>query len=142
MKFPKAAIVQFAKRPHSGHVKTRLIPAIGAQAACELHQKLLAHNWQTLNAASVAPIELWVDSAECSPFFNGLKPPASQLQLQQGADLGQRMAYAVQQVLGRSEAVVLVGSDCPLLDGDYVAAAFQSLYGGADVVLGPAEDGG
>ena len=41
-----------------------------------------------------------------------------------------------------SDALLIVGSDCPLLDGQYVDAALQALYDGADVVLGPASDGG
>lgn len=142
MKFPNARIVQFAKRPQAGHVKTRLIPAIGAQGAYDLHQKLLQHTWQTLASAHIAPMELWVDSAEFSPFFDTLDPLASRIEIQQGAHLGERMANTVEQVLKRSDAVLIVGSDCPLLDGDYVDRALQSLYGGAEVVLGPASDGG
>ena len=142
MKFPHACIVQFAKRPQAGHVKTRLIPAIGAQGAYELHQKLLRHTWHTLSSAYIAPMELWIDSAEFSPFFDTLNPPASRIEIQHGTHLGERMGNTVKQVLKRSEAVVIVGSDCPLLDGDYVDAALQSLYSGAEVVLGPAIDGG
>jgi len=142
MKFPHARIVQFAKRPLAGHVKTRLIPAIGAQGAYELYQKLLRHTWQTLSSAHVATMELWVDSAEPSPFFDTLKPAVASVVIQQGLDLGERMGNAVEQVLKRSNAVVIVGSDCPVLDGDYVTQALQSLLDGADVVLGPANDGG
>jgi len=142
MKFPNARIVQFAKRPQVGHVKTRLIPAIGAQGACDLHQKLLRHCWQTLNSVQLAAMELWLDSAEFSPFFDTLKPAVASIEIQQGANLGERMSNAVEQVLQRSDAVVIIGSDCPVLDGEYVDAALQSLYDGADVVLGPASDGG
>lgn len=142
MKFPNARLVQFAKRPQAGHVKTRLIPAIGAQGAYELHKKLLRHTWQTLNSACVAPMELWSDSLELSPFFDALQPAVTRFELQQGVDLGERMGNAVNEALKRGDAVVIVGSDCPKLDGDYVAAALQSLYEGAEVVLGPATDGG
>jgi hypothetical protein len=37
---------------------------------------------------------------------------------------------------------VLVGTDCPALTADYLAQAFALLDGGADAVVGPAEDGG
>ncbi len=39
-------------------------------------------------------------------------------------------------------SVVIIGSDSPDLPTDYVWEAFARLDGGADVVLGPAEDGG
>ena len=51
------------------------------------------------------------------------------------------MSNGVDEALGRGHAVVLVGTDCPALDGAYVRAALQALED-ADAVLGPAEDGG
>jgi hypothetical protein len=39
-------------------------------------------------------------------------------------------------------SVVIIGSDSPDLPPSYVQEAFARLDGGADVVLGPAEDGG
>ena len=38
--------------------------------------------------------------------------------------------------------MVLVGADCPALTGDDVASALTCLAGDADVVFGPASDGG
>jgi glycosyltransferase A (GT-A) superfamily protein (DUF2064 family) len=40
-----------------------------------------------------------------------------------------------------SEAVVLIGTDCPELSAAYVVSALEELNG-QDAVLGPAEDGG
>ena len=37
MKYPHAQVLIFAKQPISGAVKTRLIPAIGVDAATRLH---------------------------------------------------------------------------------------------------------
>ena len=142
MRFPAARLLQFAKRPRAGHVKTRLISAVGAQAACQLHQKLLRHTWQTLSSAQIAPLELWADSGEFSLCFDSLNPPAEKIHVQCGVNLGERMGNAVAEALKYSDAIVIVGSDCPVLDGAYVAEALQSLYDGADVVLGPASDGG
>jgi len=61
--------------------------------------------------------------------------------LQRGGDLGERMYHALAQGLSRGSAVVLVGSDCPGLCEQYLAEAFSALED-ADVVLGPAQDGG
>jgi len=142
MKFPNARIVQFAKIPTAGHVKTRLIPALGEQGALELHQQLLRHTWRSLNAAQLAPVELWRDQNSASSFFDDLTPPINPQHVQQGADLGERMANAVAAVLESCDVVLIVGSDCPQLDGDYLEAALQALYEGSEVVLGPASDGG
>lgn len=142
MQFPNCCIVQFAKVPIAGHVKTRLIPAIGKQGALQLHKKLLTHTWQSLNAEKLASMQLWVDQIDTTNFFANLQPTVAPLQIQQGVDLGERMSNVIKQALQQSEAVVLVGSDCPVLDGPYVCEAFQSLQQGNDVVLGPASDGG
>ena len=142
MRFPNARIVQFAKVPRAGHVKTRLIPALGENGALEIHKKLLTYIWQKLNAERVAPVQLWMDQVDTEGFFENLRPAVERARVQQGSDLGERMAIAIEEVLGESEAVIVVGSDCPVLDGAYLTRALESLQQGADVVLGPASDGG
>ena len=51
------------------------------------------------------------------------------------------MANAIADALTRTGAVLLVGTDCPLLDADRLAHA-AALLAHHDAVLGPAEDGG
>ncbi len=48
---------------------------------------------------------------------------------------------ALRAELGRSDEALLVGSDCAVLDADYIARAFAKLQR-QDLVLGPTEDGG
>ena len=62
---------------------------------------------------------------------------------QRGADLGQRMSHAFDDLfaLGYSR-VALIGSDLPSLPTEHIGAALHHLQDGADVVLGPSEDGG
>ena len=52
------------------------------------------------------------------------------------------MADCARRVLQRSSCVVLVGADCPAVDGAYLQQALQHLREGAQIVFGPAEDGG
>ena len=52
------------------------------------------------------------------------------------------MAHTAKHALERASHVILVGADCPSVDGDYVRQAIKQLQEGASVVLGPAEDGG
>lgn len=142
MKFPQACVLQFAKTPRAGRVKTRLMPALGEQGALQMHKKLVRHTWQTLHDANLASVQLWVDAADENDFFMTLNPAVEKLHQQQGTDLGARMAHAIEQALAQFELVVVVGSDCPVLDEAYLAAAFEALKQGTEVVLGPASDGG
>lgn len=58
-------------------------------------------------------------------------------------DLGARMARAIRAELAdRAAAVVLVGSDSPTLPPALLREAGEALRGAADLVLGPAADGG
>jgi glycosyltransferase A (GT-A) superfamily protein (DUF2064 family) len=53
------------------------------------------------------------------------------------------MSHAIEAALaGGGDEVVLVGSDVPSLPPARITAAFDLLENGADVVLGPSEDGG
>ena len=57
-------------------------------------------------------------------------------------DLGARMAAAVAEAgADGADAIVVVGTDCPSLDATVIERAFDALAS-ADVVLGPATDGG
>ena len=61
---------------------------------------------------------------------------------QQGADLGERLLHAFQHMYKSGyKRIILIGSDSPHIRWDIVAAACQALDE-ADVVLGPADDGG
>lgn len=149
MKFPQGCILQFAKAPEPGRVKTRLIPSIGARQAAALHRQLTERTLKLCTAAELAPVKLWVDG-QCgdNDFVTAMirNYPMS-LHKQQGADLGRRIAHAVDVVLAKYEFVIIVGSDCPMLDRPYLEQAAQRLAtakqrDGCTLVIGPAEDGG
>jgi len=141
-RFPKARLLIFAKAPQAGRVKTRLIPAIGAQAAAELHQRLVSDTLQRVAAANLCPLELWVSPDAEQPFFRDMQRQyAMSLHVQQGADLGERMYNAAADALTRADSVALIGTDCPPMSGDHLACALAGLQR-HDAMLGPAEDGG
>ncbi|MEA3276850.1 MAG: TIGR04282 family arsenosugar biosynthesis glycosyltransferase [Pseudomonadota bacterium] len=142
MRFADARILIFAKAPQPGLVKTRLIPALGAQGAADLQERLLRDTVERLARADLAPVELWCAPHPDFDLFAELAGDHGIARYrQEGADLGERMGHAARAALARSESVVLVGTDCPLLDGAYVARALTALKD-RDAVLGPAEDGG
>ncbi len=60
--FPRARVLLFAKAPVPGQVKTRMIPALGADGAAALARAVVAGDGRRLSTAAVAPLELW-----CAP---------------------------------------------------------------------------
>ncbi len=144
MRFPDARILLFAKAPEPGRVKTRLIPAIGADAAAGLYRQLLEATVERIVASRLAPLECWCAPDSGHPVFDGLRARHRiDLRVQQGGDLGARMEAATTDALGRCGGpVLLVGGDCPGLDGGHLARALGALGEGDDAVIGPAEDGG
>ena len=80
--------------------------------------------------------------AEAHDYFSALAAGRFELHLQAAGDLGRRMADFCQHHLGTGNSrVVLVGADSPTLPLDFIEQAFRALHS-ADVVLGPAMDGG
>ena len=132
-------IVVFAKRPRVGEVKTRLAADIGEEAALEAYVALLGGVLSRLCAAPGWRMELAVSPDEAADDAAGW--PVATARVPQGAgDLGARMARVLAQA--RPDApVLIVGSDVPGLGAPVAALAFAALER-ADLVLGPAPDGG
>ncbi len=143
MRFPDARIQVFAKSPEPGRTKTRLIPLLGEAGAAAFHARLVHERLGMLTAAGLCPVELWCSPSSSTVFFRdcGERHDIS-LHDQSAGDLGVRMHRALASVLDRADAAVLVGTDCPSLGPADIDEAFSELYQGADVVLGPAHDGG
>lgn len=143
MMFAEARLLIFSKPPIVGQTKTRLIPALGADGAAELHMKLTRHTLNTATKAKLCPVELWCAEQTDHPFFSQCSNdyPVT-LKQQQGNDVGQRMAHALSETLKSSPYALLIGCDCPDLTRDDLSAALQLLKDGNDCVLGPADDGG
>jgi len=123
-----------------GAVKTRLIPALGADGAAALHARLIERTVETACAAGVGPVTLWVTPAPPHAYFTTL---ASRfpivLAAQPDGDLGARMLAACQATAGPA---IVIGTDCPALTPAHLRDAADVLRGGSDVVFIPAEDGG
>ena len=139
-RYLQSRIIVFTKEPVVGRVKTRLIPALGEEKAKQVHEQLLSSLLGKLKNNSVCPVELWVNGNSDSSIFKNSGFPVHK---QCGNDLGEIMADASTKVLARSEQVILIGSDCPDMDVEYLKKAFESLeVEDNDGVIGPAEDGG
>jgi rSAM/selenodomain-associated transferase 1 len=136
------ALIVFVKHPAPGQVKTRLVPALGEELATELYRAL---SEAVLEATVPGPGEY-----ERLVFFapedaaEGMRAwlPGLRLLPQAGADLGERMAAAFARAFQRGASrVAIVGTDAPAVSRATVVEALEALDT-ADVVLGPAEDGG
>lgn len=140
---PRGRIVVFAREPRLGQVKSRLAKTLGEAAALAIYEAMLLRVGKLLQHAGLAPWDLWVTSNPSHKTFITLCNKKN-IYLQEGADLGARMDFALRQSLARedSDAVILIGTDCPALSADYLDGALAALESGSDVVLGPAEDGG
>ena len=126
----RPAIILFAKAPVAGRVKTRLEPALGAEAALDLHKAFVLDMLDKLSTLSgAAGIELHTDIAT-----DAWRRPNVVLRTQISGDLGSRMLHA----LGGRWACI-VGSDAPTLPVSHIEALLAS---SADLALGPCEDGG
>ena len=141
--FPDARIMVFAKAPVAGAVKTRLIPALGAEGAMALHATLTRHCIAMAVGARLCPVGLWCSPDTHQSFFTQCsKDFGVTLHQQQGNDLGARMAHAFDSVLQQNSCAVIIGTDCPALTAQDLRMALDTLCDEFDAVIGPAEDGG
>jgi uncharacterized protein len=136
-------LLVFAKAPVPGQAKTRLIPALGAAGAAELHARLVRHTLRQALAADVGTVTLYCTPDDRHPFFaECARDFGVELQMQQGADLGRRMAHALACSLRTFLRVLLIGTDCPALSPDILRDAAHRLREDCAVVFVPAQDGG
>lgn len=162
-------IVVLAKAPQPGRVKTRLIPALGAEGAAALAACMLARTLAVAAEAAeaveaTAPpeavasmgcgeatgafaarpggVELCASPAPGDPAWRAVAVPAGLRWSAQGeGDLGARMAGAARRVLAGGERVLLIGTDCPALDAACLRAAADALDE-VEAVIVPSFDGG
>jgi rSAM/selenodomain-associated transferase 1 len=128
----RGRLIVFLKAPRFGAVKTRLARDIGALAAWRFYRRTCAATVRRLADPR------WELVLAVTPDGARIGLSADRVMGQGRGDLGARMAN----VLAPHAPAVLVGGDIPELRATHVAAAFQALAGGADLVFGPAADGG
>jgi len=144
--FPDALLMQFAKWPEAGRVKTRLIPALGVSGALDAHLTLTLAVLDNL-CGSGLPVQFWWDReaesvpADAQDIVRTIEQRGLAQKVQQGANLGDRMLGALGTGLVSHGLALIVGGDCPSVEPDYVHQAVVGLQE-YDVVLGPSDDGG
>jgi rSAM/selenodomain-associated transferase 1 len=133
----KEVVLVFHKNEVLGRVKTRLASGIGEARALEIYSHLIQSTYSVLEDVS-APV--WTYYSDFIP--ETVNPPIAKSFVQDGQDLGERMAHAFARSFESGmEKVVLIGTDCPTLQSQHLNQAFEALTH-SDLVLGPATDGG
>lgn len=136
----------FTRYPEPGHTKTRLIPALGAEGAANLHRQMaesILATAQQLSGYSTPPLSIDIRYTGCSleQMQNWLGQDLTYT-LQGIGDLGERLIGAFSTAFAQGQArAVAIGTDCPSVTVEILTQAFEQLQR-YDVVLGPARDGG
>ena len=135
-------LIVFVKSPISGKCKTRLIPFLSADEACEFYKSLIVTHFENLKSLTNIEIAIYAHPDTDHPFIKKISEKYNTtLHNQHGNNLGERMHNAISRSLQHYKKTVLTGSDCPVLSVEYINKAFKALEQ-HDIVLGPAEDGG
>jgi rSAM/selenodomain-associated transferase 1 len=127
----------FAKPPVPAQVKTRLIPALGAEGAAALAHAMFLDVWRTVESFSrVRPI---LATTSSGGFPVSVSP--DDIWLQGDGDLGQRIERILTRGLLHAPAAIAIGADSPALTAAHLTAALDALRT-SDAVVGPSTDGG
>lgn len=143
-KYPPVEWVVLTKAPVPGFVKTRLIPELGEQGACDLYIHLLKRLENTLEnliGNTQTKVALWIAGDDQHEAFLSWQNFSTFYKQPNEEDLGLRMAMAVKSSLSRGYIPVLIGVDVPDLDESYLMNCVEQLKK-YEVVISPAEDGG
>jgi uncharacterized protein len=138
---PATPVIVMAKAPRAGLAKTRLIPALGAEGAARLAQRMLQHTLLQAQAAALGPVLLCAAPHARDPAFGLPADHGLQLMDQGEGDLGDRMARAFTAVLPAQGRALMVGTDAPAITAAVLQAAAAALDT-CDAVFVPAQDGG
>lgn len=137
-------LIIFSRFPEPGKSKTRMIPALGALGAAQLHEEMTRHTLRTANELArnyPVSVEVHVAGGDVESmrqvFGCGLS-----YQAQVEGDLGQKMYAALAAAFGQgANRAIVIGADCPNLTPVILRQAFDALES-EELVLGPAQDGG
>lgn len=132
------------KAPVAGRVKTRLCPALTDEQAALLSAAFLRD--AMLAAAQIGHSEpyAFIPAGDDIEVVRNLAPDGVYVERQSSSGLAAGQREAIQRLLERGPgSVVLIGSDIPALQPREIVRAFELIEQGcADVVIGPAHDGG
>jgi uncharacterized protein len=133
----KNALIVFVK--NGNNVKTRIAKETDTATALAVYNALVhyCHNL-CFGLIEIDTLVFYTPEINDQDNWNDI---ASKKHLQVEGDLGARMKAAIDLTLESYNKAVIIGSDCPYITKDHIYMAFEALNK-ADVVIGPALDGG
>lgn len=135
-------IVVFVRAPVLGKVKTRLAAELGDLGALAAYRDMGLRTTAELRRVRDCRILLHHTPDDGGTAVGDWLGHDVARRPQGDGDLGARMAAAIGAALAEgARHVIVVGTDCPSLTAETVERAFDALDS-ADVVIGPALDGG
>jgi uncharacterized protein len=147
MSYSKKALIIFIKNPELGKVKTRLARTLGDEKALKIYHELSKITRDNAKILMAHP-ETIGRGVKCCVFYSDFidnndkwSIKSFEKWVQNGADLGERMANAFSTIFDTHEHVCIIGSDCPTLSPAILQQAFQALDK-HNFVVGPSTDGG
>ncbi len=148
-------LITFARQPIAGRTKTRLCPPLDRALAAGLYACFLRDVLDNMRRVPDVRRVIAYTPESDGAFFAALAPDSPhgrsavrawangwimRFGIRSTKDEGRKMCWPSSFVVRPSS--VLIGSDSPDLPGEYLCEAFRRLERDADVVLGPADDGG
>lgn len=140
----KQHLIIFTRYPEPGKTKTRLIPALGAAGAANLHRQMAEYTiLQVKELQKIMAVSLEVRFASGNVQLMADWLGKDLVYCPQGeGDLGERMWRSLSNAFNLGvERLVIIGTDCPGVNSQILTTAFAQLAY-SDLVLGPALDGG
>ncbi len=143
----RARLLVFAKAPRPGEVKTRLARSMGSGGAPEYERAAAVYRRMGRMivagvAGAPAGVTVCFDPPGAEPEVRDwLGRVARHCRPQGDGDLGERMSRMFIRAFEDADRVAVIGTDTPAVDAKTIARAIAALDT-ADVVLGPARDGG
>jgi rSAM/selenodomain-associated transferase 1 len=132
------ALVVFTKEPKPGQVKTRFMPAFTGDECAALQEAFIADVLDKFAGRIDISVSICF-TPDNSRYFERFGLPMFP---QGDGGLGRRMFIALDRALSSgAEKAVLIGTDMPHIDCGAIDDALAALDN-ADVVFGPADDGG
>lgn len=134
-------VLLFAKAPRPGLAKTRLAATVGDTQALAVYRSLGERVVRQIRR--VSHITVWYDPPDALSEMQEWLGEEREYRPQGAGDLGARLhaAFDAHFATHPGAPAVAIGVDTPDLDAETLTAAVAALHA-ADVVLGPAVDGG
>jgi rSAM/selenodomain-associated transferase 2/rSAM/selenodomain-associated transferase 1 len=137
----EAILMVFAKAPVPGRVKTRLAAEVGPDEAARIYRELGRRVVDQVRGGPYRTVVCYDPPEARTTVAEWLGGEKLEFRPQAAGSLGERLEAAFRRAFQETGRAMVIGTDAPGVDAARVKAALRALDT-ADLVLGPALDGG